>query len=344
MKEFSDEVQYLIGKSIRRGTVTCSEIAEVAEADGSFTADVVAEKLHQAGVHLVQDRDLDITPQTNVLMNNLTLVELVSLCLQLPVAPKTPRRLHQHVLKRRSYELDLKRLGYLDSDYGWYYLAPAFNSLQRSIRYLFKSGEIPFARDWAEGDRKTDLTYLKALITHPTFTARILPKIRQHYLGLREVKLLISWIQATGELMPTMADIIQTGLKQDGADTVRLLLLSDQPSTAESALQRRRDVCFSCLPQQRCQPLRALADPYQVLMEYRSTTLEALIITRYPELSMADCLLEDRLLVKFFAPYSLVVNTKGFMIDIGLLGASSAILRKNAGRYCPLEDKWFLVR
>ncbi len=342
MKEFSDEVQYLFGKSIRRGTVTCSEIAEVAETHGNFTADVLAERLHQAGVHLVQDRDLDIIPQTNVLMNNLTLVELVSLCLQLPVVPKTPRRLHQHVVKQRSYELDLRRLDYLDSDYEWYYLSPAFNSLQRGIRHLFKSGEIPFARDWAEGDRKTDLTYLKALIAHPAFASRILPRIRQHYLGLREVRRLVSWIEASGELMPTMVNIMRAGLEQDGTEMVRRLLLADQPSTAGSVLERRKDVCFSCPPQRCCKPLKGHVDLYQVLMEYRSMTLEALAGTRYPGKNLGDCLIQDWLIAKFFLPYSIVVTTKRWMLQTAIISSDSIVLDKSHGRYCPCNDVWAL--
>ena len=198
MREFGVEVQYLIGKSIRRGTAIWSEIARVSEEYGDLTADTLAETLHEAGVQLIEEQDTGITPRTNALMNDLTLVELVSLCLQLPVVPKTPRRLHQHVLKQRSYELDLSRLDYLDSDYEWYYLAPAFNSLQRSIRRLFDAGEIPFARDWQNGDRKTNPDYLKGLIVHSAFAERILPKIRVHYLGLRAVRLLVGWIKATG--------------------------------------------------------------------------------------------------------------------------------------------------
>jgi len=259
------------------------------------------------------------------------------------VAPKTPRRLHQHVLKQRSYELDLNRLDYLDSDYEWYYLSPAFNSLQRSIRHLFDAGEIPFARDWQKGDRKTNPDYLKGLIAHPAFAERILPRIRAHYLSLREVRLLVDWIKATGELAPTMVDIIRAGLERAGAGAVRSVLLSDQPSTAGSALEGRRDVCFNCPPHRRCQPLQGVTDPYEVLMEYRSTTLETLVESRHSGLSMGDCLLKDDLLAKFFVPYSLVVTSKKFMIDIHLLDTSSIVLRKNTGKYCPVEDRWLLI-
>jgi len=342
MKEFGAEIQYIIGKSIRRGTATWNEIARVSEEYGDFTADALTQTLHEAGVQFIEEGEVSITPRTNVLMNDLTLVELVSLCLQLPVAPKTPRRLHQHVLKQRSYELDLSRLDYLDSDYEWYYLAPAFNSLQRSIRRLFNAGEIPFARDWQEGDRKTNLDYLKGLIAHPIFAERILPKIRAHYLSLREVRLLVDWIKATGELAPTMVDIIRAGLERAGTEVVRGLLLSDQPSTAVSALEGRRDVCFSCPPHWRCQPLQGVADPYEVLMEYRSTALETLVTSRYPGKDLGNCLVEDWLIAKFFLPYSIIVSTKIWMLQTAILGSDSVVLDKSHGKYCPWNDIWGL--
>jgi len=340
MREFGAEVQYLIGKSIRRGTATWGDIARISEDYGDLAADTLAETLDGAGVRLIEEQDTGITPRTNALMNDLTLVELVSLCLQLPVVPKTPRRLHQHVLKQRSYELDLSRLDYLDSDYEWYYLAPAFNSLQRSIRRLFDAGEIPFARDWQKGDWKTNPDYLKGLIVHPAFAERILPKIRVHYLGLRAVRLLVGWIKATGELQPTMVDIIRIGLERDGAGAVRSLLLSDQPSTAGSVLEGRRDVCFTCPPHRRCQPLQRVADPYGVLMEYRSTTLEALVTSRYPGKDLGDCLVKDWLIAKFFLPYSIVVSAKGWMLSLSILSDSSQVLNKSHGRYCPRSDVW----
>lgn len=341
--EFHAEVQFLIDRSIRRGTATWNEIAQVGEKHGEFTAEAVVDRLNTAGVHLADEQDLGVTPQTNVLLNDLTLTELVSLCLQLPITEKARRRSYRHVLKRRSYQLDLARLEYLDSDYEWCYLAPSLNQLQRSIQHLFKSGHIPFAREWQEGDNRTNLKYLQGLIAHQAFAAQVLPRIRQHYLALKPVRFLLSWIQATGDLAPTMADIIRAGLVKDGEDTVRRVLLSDQPSTAESALKSRRDVCFSCPPWQRCQPLQETGDPYQVLTGYRSTNLDLLLASRYPTRSLGDCLLEDELMAKFFVPYSLVVTSKKFMMDIGILDLSSAIARKNAGKYCPKADLWFVA-
>jgi hypothetical protein len=342
MKEFDSEVQFLIDKSIRRGAATWGEITRLGQEHGECIADAVSQTLDRAGVCIIRERDASIIPQANVLLNSLKLVELVSLCLQLPMAPKTPRRLHQHVLKQRSYELDLKRLEYLDADNEWYYLSPPFNSLQRSIRRLFNSGQIPFGRDWTTGDRKTNLNYLQALIDHPAFVARILPKIRQHYLSLRAVGLLVAWIQATGELMPTMAGIIRAGLEQDGSEIVRHLLLSDQPSTAESVLKNHRDVCYSCPPSRRCQPLREASSTYDVLMEYRSTALDEIVRLRHPKIDLRDCLLEDWLLAKFFLPYSLVVTTKRWMLQTSIVSCDSIVLDKSHGRYCPWNDVWAL--
>jgi hypothetical protein len=338
----SDEVQYFVGKAIRRGTATWNEVLRVRDGHGDWAADVLTKELCEAGVQVIGDWDAGLTPQTNVLMNDLTLVELVSLCLQLPVVAKTPRRLHRRVLSHRSYELGLKRLDYLDSDYEWYYLSPAFNSLQRSIRRLFDSGEIPFARNWAEGDKRTNLKYLHGLITHPSFVARIIPKIRQHYLDLREVHLLVNWIEATGESMPTMVDIIRAGLERDGADMVRRLLLSDQPSTAESALEGRKDVCFSCPPQRRCRPLQGIADPYGILTDYRSATFGELIASRYPGRHLDDCLMEDGLVAKFFLPYSIVVSAKEWMRQVFIIDNEVLVLDKSHGQYCPRNDVWAL--
>jgi len=343
MQEFDDTVQYFVDKSIRRGTATWGEITRIGGEYSDLTVDILTQTLHNAGVQLVQDQDVSITPETNVLMNDLTLVELVSLCLQLPVVPKTPRRLHKHVLKQRSYELDLKRLDYLDSDYEWYYLSPPFNRLQRIIHHVFDSGEIPFAEEWQGGDRKANPQYLKGLIAHPAFTARISPKIREHYLGLREVRLLVNWIQATGKAIPTMCDIVRAGLERDGAETIRHVLLSDQPSTADSVLEGRKDVCFSCPPQQRCWSRQSTTDPYALLIEYRSATLASLLASRYPGKNLSDCLVEDWLIAKFFLPYSIVVSAKQWMLDLHILHDRSLILNKSHGKYCPIADTWCCV-
>ena len=314
----------------------------MSDEHGLAVADAVAERLYDSGVCLVGDSDLEITSLTNVLMNDLTLVELVSLRLQLPAVPQTRRRRYRRVLGKRSYERDLKRLEYLDDDYEWCYLAPAFNRLQKKIRRLFKSGDIPFAREWQQADRRTDLKYLKGLVMHQAFTAQIVPAIRDHYRQLKPVRLLLKWIEATGHPGPSMVDVIHAGVAQDGGNLVCQTLLSNLPSTAGTALERRRDVCFSCPTWRCCQPLCDVPDRYSVMMTYRSTPLDVLLVSLYRGKSLDQCLTEDGLIAKFFVPYSLVVKGKKFMVDIGLLSVGSSIRPKNAGKYCPGRDLWQL--
>ena len=331
------DVRYFLEKCIRRGTAAYSGIREVGERYGTDHADVLAEELSAAGVRLVDEKDMMISPRINVLMNDLRLVELVSLALRLPVAPKVRRRLHRDVIQRRSYELDLKRLDYLDSDYEWYYFPPSFNRLQRAIRRLFDSGQIPFAKEWR--NRKDDIAYLKGLMAHPLFAERILPKIREHYLRLREIRLLVHWIETTDKPAPAMVDIIQAGLNEHGAELVRGMLFSNQASTADSALRSRRDVCFSCPPSRQCLPLQGVDDLYDVLNEYRHSDLDTLLARRYPGEAWTDCLVKDWLIAKFFLPYSLVVSAKRWMLDLSILGKSQ-MLNKSHGKYCPRVDVW----
>ena len=334
------DVQYFMEKCIRRGTATYTEIREVSMRYGTDYADDLVEKLNAVGGRLVDQRDVVISPQTNVLMNDLKLVELVSLALQLPVAPKVKRRLHRHVVQQRSYELSLKRLDYLDSDYEWYYLSPSFNRLQRAIRRLFDSGQIPFAKEWRS--KKEDLVYLKGLMAHPLFAERVLSKIREHYLDLREAKFLVRWIEATEKPAPVMVDIIQAGLNEHGPKLVQGVLFSNQASTADSALRNRRDVCFSCPPERRCLPLQNVDDPYDILVEYRYSDLDTLLTRRYPGKAWADCLVQDWMIAKFFLPYTLAVTAKRWMVGIALLNNASVVLDKSHGKYCPKDDKWKL--
>jgi len=338
--ERAPDVRYFIEKCIRRGTATYTGIREVGERYGTDYADVLAEELSVAEVRLVDEKDVMISPQTNVLMNDLRLVELVSLALWLPVAPKVRRRLHRDVIRQRSYELDLKRLDYLDSDYEWYYLSPSFNRLQRAIRRLFDSGQIPFAREWRS--KKENLAYLKGLMAHPLFAERILPKIREDYLRLGEVRLLMHWIEATEKPAPAMVDIIQAGLNEDGPELVRAMLFSNQASTADGALRSRRDVCFSCPPEKRCLPLQGADDPYDVLFEYRCSDLDTLLARRYPGKAWADCLVKDWMMAKFFLPYTITVTAKRWMVAISLLNNTSVVLNKSHGKYCPKDDRWEL--
>jgi hypothetical protein len=333
----------VVDKSVRRGVASLREIYQVREAYGESTAQSLAEWLHAAGVRLVEDSCLTINRQTNVLMSDLTLPELVFLCLQLPVVPKTPHRLYEHVLKRGCRELNLKRLDYIDSDEQWYYLAPSFNSLQRIIRSLFDSGTIPFARDWQAEDKRTDLRALRGWMQHPDFSTKVLPAIRHHYVALRAVQLLMSWIALTGKLNPSMTEIIEAGLQHDGVQTMHRLLLSDRPSESESALRQRKDICYDCPPRRRCYALKGADDPYVVLSMYRHRTLETVVCSLHPRETLAECLVSDHLIEKFFVPYSLVVSTKRFMIDIGLLDVQSGVYPKNSGKYCPREDRWLLA-
>ena len=335
--EHTPDVQYLMEKCIRRGTATYTELLEVGGRYGTDHVDALAEDLNAAGVQLVDEKDVTISPQTNVLMNDLRLVELISLALRLPVVPKTPRRLHKGVIQQRSYELSLKRLDYLDSDYEWYYLSPPFNRLQRTIRCLFDSGQIPFAKEWKS--KKENLAYLKGLMMHPLFTKRVLSKIREHFLSLREVKLLLRWIGATDKPAPVMADIIQTGLNEHGPELVRGVLFSNQASTADGALRKRRDVCFSCPPEKRCLPLRDADNPYDILVEYRYSDMDTLLAKKYPGTAWTDCVVKDWLIAKFFLPYSLVVSSKRWMLDLSILGESQ-MLNKSHGKYCPRVDVW----
>jgi hypothetical protein len=329
-----------VEKSIRRGTATYTEIREISGQYGTDYTDALAEELNVAGVRLVDEKDVVISPQTNVLMNDLRLVELISLALRLPVARKIRRRLHEGVIQQRSFELSLKRLGYLDSDYEWYYLSPSFNRLQRAIRRLFDSGQIPFAKEWR--NKRENVAYLKGLMAHPLFAERVLSRIREHYLGLREVKLLVGWIEATNRPAPVMVDIIQAGLNEHGPELVRGVLFSNQASTADGALRSRRDVCFSCPPDRQCLSLRGINDPYDVLTEYRYTNLDMLLARRYPGEAWADCLIKDWMVAKFFLPYTVTVAAKRWMVGIALLNNASVVLDKSHGKYCPKNDKWQL--
>jgi len=338
--ERASDVRYFVEKCIRRGTATYTELLDVCERYGTDYVDALAAELSATGVQLVDEKDVAISPQTNVLLNDLRLVELVSLTLRLPVAPKIRRRLHKDVIKQRSYELSLKRLDYLDSDYEWYYLSPSFNRLQRAVRRLFDSGQIPFAKEWRS--KKENLVYLKGLMAHPLFAERVLSKIREHYLDLREVKFLVHWIEATEKPAPVIVDIIQTGLNEHRPELVQGVLFSNQASTADSALRNRRDVCFSCPPERRCLPLQNVDDPYDVLAEYRYSDLDTLLTRRYPGKAWADCLVQDWMIAKFFLPYTLTVTAKRWMVGIALLNNASVVLDKSHGKYCPKDDKWKL--
>lgn len=337
--ERAPDVRYFVEKCIRRGTAAYTEIREVSERYGTDCTDELVEELNAAGVRLIDEKDMVISPQTNVLMNDLRLVELVSLALRLPVAPKIRRRLHKGVIQQRSYELSFKRLDYLDGDYEWYYLSPSFNRLQRAIRRLFDSGQIPFAKEWRSDEKKGNLVYLQGVMGHPLFAERILPKIREHYLRLREVRLLVRWIEATGKPAPVMVDIVQAGLNEHGPELVRDVLFSDQASTADGALRSRRDVCFSCPPERRCLPLQNADDPYSILVEYRYSDLDTLLASRYPGEAWEDCLVKDWMIAKFFLPYSIVVSAKRWMVDSSVLGKSQ-VLNKSHGKYCPRADIW----
>lgn len=338
--EHSPEVSYLIGKAIRRGSATYAEVRDATAPYGATYADTVLTEMDAAGVRLLEEHEIPITRETNVLMNQLTLVELVSLALRLPPVTKIARRLYRNSLGVPSHELDLRRLDYLDGDYQWYYLSPVFNSLQRSLRRLFDSEQIPFSKDWRESDRVEDRRYLANLAAHPMVNRTVSPQIRQHYRRLPAVRLLEDWIHATGKSSPVMTDIMRTAITHSGPIVLRSVLLSDQPSEAQHALRRRTDVCFQCAPERRCIPLRGVDDPYPVLAAYRASDLRTLLARRYPLLSMADSINRDYLLAKFYVPYSMVVLAKRFMVEIGYLDRSATVLPKNAGRYCPCDDAW----
>lgn len=335
--EGTPDTRYFVEKCIRRGTATYTELREVGERHSDEYADVLAKELVAQGVQLVDEQDMVISSHTNVLMNDLRLVELVSLALRLPVAPKIRRRLHKDVIQQRSYELDLKRLDYLDRDYEWYYLSPAFNRLQRAIRRLFDSGQVPFAKEWR--GKRENVMYLKGLMAHPLFAKRILSKVREHYLNLKEVRLLMHWIKATDKPAPVMVDIIRAGLNEHGPEWVRGVLFSNQASTADGALRKRRDVCFSCPPEKRCLPLRDADNPYDILVEYRYSDMDTLLAKKYPGQAWTDCVVKDWLIAKFFLPYSLVVSAKRWMLGLSIL-RKSQMLNKSHGKYCSRADVW----
>jgi hypothetical protein len=339
---YTPDIRHFLGKSMRHGTATYAELREIGAQYGPGFADTLAEELNTAGVRLIDEKDILITPETNVLMNGLRLVDLVSLALQLPVVPKVPRRLHAAVLGQRSVELDLRRLEYLDVDQEWYYLSSELNRLQRAIRRLFDSGHIPFAREWR--NKRENIAYLRSLMAHPSFSQKIRPEIREHYLSIREVGLFVRWIQATGKRAPAMAEIIRSGLDEHGVVSVRSVLFSSQASTAGGALKSRRDVCFSCPPDMRCLPLQNVDDPYNVLLEYRYADLDGLLSVRYPGQAFEDCMVKDWTIAKFFLPYTIVVTAKRWMIEIELLNSSNAFLDKSHGEYCPKNDIWELAR
>ena len=328
--EGTPDTRYFVEKCIRRGTATYTELRDVGERHSDEYAEVLAGELVAQGVRFVDEQDVVVSSQTNVLMNDLRLVELVSLALRLPVAPKIRRRLHKDVIQQRSYELDLRRLEYLDRDYEWYYLSPSFNRLQRATRRLFDSGQVPFAREWRS--KREDVAYLKGLMAHSLFATRILSRIREHYLNLRAVRLLVSWIKAADKPAPVMVDIIRAGLDEHGPEWVRGVLFSNQASTADGALKSRRDVCFSCPPGRQCLPLRGIDNPYDVLTEYRYTDLDMLLARRYPGEAWADCLIKDWMVAKFFLPYTVTVTAKRWMESIALLNNASVILDKSHGR------------
>jgi hypothetical protein len=275
-------------------------------------------------------------------MNQLPLTGLIALALRLPAIQKVSRRLYGNTLGIRSHELDLKRLGYLDSDGEWYYLAPEFNRIQHSLRHLLDSGRIPCCdgwRNWTE----PPVACIEQVASHPIFQDLVLVELRRQYVSLPGSAQLIGWIRSTKQAAPAMTEIIRAGLSADTPESVRQILFRPRASTADGLLRTRKDVCFSCPPALRCYTLRDHISELELLSQYRYTELEALLQTLHSDLTWSESVTTDWLITKFFLPHTISVRAKRFMIDIGIIAQDTAVLDKSHGQYCPKRDHWPLV-
>jgi hypothetical protein len=340
--EHNAEISYLIGKAIRRGTATYAEIREATGVHGYAYADTVITELNAAGVALLEDNEISITPETNVLMNQLSLAGLISLALALPPVSRVARRLYQNLLRSRARELDLRRLAYLDGDSEWYYLAPAFGRIQRLLRELLDGGQIQFCTNW-RGWTELPTACLEQIASHAAFRATILPDLRNQYLGLPSAAALVSWIRSTGQAAPPMTDIISAGLSSSRPELVRQILFRPCASTADGALRNGKDVCFSCAEEVRCYSVDGRISITELLSQYRYTDLDSLLERRHAGQGYQQSVSSDWLIAKFFVPYTLSARAKRFMIDIGILAQSSGVLDKSHGQYCPKRDRWALA-
>lgn len=124
---------------------------------------------------------------------------------------------------------------------------------------------------------------------------------------------------------------------------MKWLFVGNTPTTAKSRITSQKDVCFKCSRLNPCRELiQKASDPIKVLMDYREEWGKKYIVrVRNNDDKAFKELLANPLLIKFLVPYSLVVENKRFLMDIGIL-QENEVLRKDQGKYCPYEDYWEL--
>ncbi len=288
----------------------------------------------------------------NCLFNELPLRRILAPFLLLPRNSRqvdidwflSPRRGRQYIR-----EFSRLRLIAAGNAPGTIVLSEAFRTLQSALWDYLDAGYIPdvpataSAAGWDGA-----LALASRTCGSPFFGNALLPAFRQHYLSLPEVAKWVSWIAACNRQPASMHDIVLHALERGEEQEFWWIALGDAPSSAPAAIRNGRDVCFRCLRVAECTPhFGGRYDPgnlARLLSWYREERASEFLnqASNGKIAGAASSLAQDSMLTKFVVSYSVAVCQKSLLGELGILDGRSAVLRKDAGRYCPRADLWSL--
>ncbi|MCK4260999.1 MAG: hypothetical protein KAX49_18635 [Halanaerobiales bacterium] len=179
------------------------------------------------------------------------------------------------------------------------------------------------------------------------FKEKIALEMRNHFLRLPGIQAFIHLMQEISEKKNctkiSMYDIFVYLVETERYNLLKWLFVGNTPTTAKPKITSKKDICFKCDRSTPCKEiLKKTNDQTNVLLDFRQDRGKDYIIRiRNSDNEAFDELIENPLLIKFLVPYSLVVENKRFLMDLGIL-EESEIMRKDQGKYCPYIDYWEL--
>jgi hypothetical protein len=138
----------------------------------------------------------------------------------------------------------------------------------------------------------------------------------------------------------SMYDVFNIAISNDRIKDLYEVLVGDKASNGIKPILEGKEVCFKC-DNQKCIRNTEKKLKEKRLLYYRQEYANQYIFNLRSDYTSLKNIQHDPLLIKFIIPYAICVPSKILMTKLNII-EDSKILYKNAGQYCPTEDKWVI--
>lgn len=181
---------------------------------------------------------------------------------------------------------------------------------------------------------------IKRLTKDNNFWDYITPYFVESYKRNKYSKMFFDFLKdANGKGFYNMEELYLYAINEGHSEVLNQVLIGEKATSGLKPINENLDICYIC-QFNHCNKLKH--EMKNTLIGYRSSYTDRIIEKYRGTKEIGEIIKQDLLLIKFMAPFSLVVSSKLLLRKLGIITKSS-IHYKNNGSYCQKNDIWEIL-